>query len=51
MMKFLINIGLNKEHSIAKFENEHDRDICIDALRKEHPDVGENYFKAVDIKE
>lgn len=26
------------EKDIAVFKNEHDRDVCLDALEREHPD-------------
>jgi len=46
------HIVISKEddsvEKIASFVNEHDRDVCIDALREEHPDVGEDYFGKLD---
>lgn len=44
-MKYHINIPDGS--IIASFENEYDRNVCIDALREEHPDCGDEYFDAV----
>ena len=41
-------IATESGNTIAKFVFESDRDICIDALREEHSDCGEEYFDAID---
>lgn len=41
------HIKLNDGFVLASFVNEHDRDVCIDALQAKHPDIPEDYFNAV----
>lgn len=38
------HIKIENGNIIASFINECDRDTCIDALREEHFDCGDDYF-------
>jgi len=48
-MKYHIDANTGLEIiRLASFENDYDRDMCLDTYREEFPDVNAEYFIAVD---
>lgn len=42
------HIKLEDGSTLASFVNEHDRDVFLDVLDEDYPDMPDGYFSAVD---